>query len=116
AVAECDSTTAASRTPWRISSYMVTASVTRQARAVVGLVLALAQLAAAGPAFADVRQTVIGTSQAGAPLTLYELGDGPQRVLVLGGQHGGPEANTVELANGLLEYFDGSPSVVPHGI
>jgi Zinc carboxypeptidase len=69
-----------------------------------------------GTAQAETRMTVIGTSQAGTPLTLYTLGDGPTRVLVVGGQHGGPEENTVELANGLLEYFDGNPSELPAGI
>ena len=42
--------------------------------------------------FAEPRSTVIGTSQDGAPLTLYQLGEGPKRVLLIGGQHGGPEA------------------------
>jgi predicted deacylase len=72
--------------------------------------------ATAAPAFAETRSTVIGTSQAGAPLVLYALGDGPKRVLILGGQHGGPEANTVELAGGLLEYFDSNPAELPSGI
>jgi protein MpaA len=81
----------------------------------IGLGAALAGLGPQ-PAFAESRSTVIGTSQAGAPLTLYELGSGPKRVLILGGQHGGPEANTVELANGLLEFFDGNPAEVPTGI
>ena len=82
-----------------------------------GLVVAVALcLGAAQPAVADTPTTVIGTSQAGAPLTLYQLGSGPTRVLVLGGQHGGPEENTVELVNGLLEYFSGDPSQLPAGI
>jgi len=65
---------------------------------------------------ADTQSTVIGTSQMGVPLTVYEVGSGARRVLVLGGQHGGPEANTVELVNGLLEYFSADPSQVPAGI
>lgn len=68
------------------------------------------------PALADSRTSVIGFTQAGAPLTMYELGDGPQRVLVLGGQHGGPEANTVELVDGLLDYFLANPQEIPDGI
>ena len=47
---------------------------------------------------------------------LYELGDGPRRVLVLGGQHGAPEANTVELVDGLLEYFATNPQEIPAGL
>src|ERR1700704_6384528 len=67
-------------------------------------------------AFAEPRMSTIGLSQSGSPLVLYTLGDGPRRVLVLGGQHGGPEANTVELANGLLDYFASNLDQVPSGI
>src|SRR3979411_1632628 len=77
--------------------------------------LAVALLAVQS-AFAEPRTTSIGTSQDGSPLMLYTLGEGPKRVLILGGQHGGPEANTVELVGGLLEYFAGNPSDVPSGI
>src|SRR5439155_22495725 len=73
-------------------------------------------LVGATPAFAEPRSAVVGTSQGGAPLVLYELGAGPKRVLIVGGQHGGPEANTVELVNGLLEYFDANLDQVPAGI
>jgi protein MpaA len=66
--------------------------------------------------FADPQATVMGTSQDGTPLTLYALGTGAQRVLLIGGQHGGPEENTVELVNGLLEYFSSHPADVPPGI
>jgi hypothetical protein len=68
------------------------------------------------PALADTRSSSIGTSQQGSPLTLYALGNGPKHVLLIGGQHGGPEENTVELVNGLLEYFDSNPGEVPAGI
>lgn len=67
-------------------------------------------------ALAETRTSIIGSSQEGTPLVLYEIGSGARRVLVLGGQHGGPEANTVELADGLLEYFDANPSEVPKSI
>src|ERR1700682_2685500 len=67
-------------------------------------------------AFAERRMTTIGMSQAGSPLVLYALGNGPQRVLILGGQHGGPEANTVELVGGLLDYFAANPEQVPTGV
>ena len=75
-----------------------------------------AALLAVQSAFAEPRTSSIGTSQDGSPLTLYALGEGPKRVLILGGQHGGPEANTVELVGGLLEYFADNPSEVPLGI
>jgi hypothetical protein len=68
------------------------------------------------PVHAQTRSTVIGVSQAGNPLELFVLGNGPKHVLLLGGQHGGPEANTVELVNGLLDYFDANPSDIPADI
>ena len=60
-----------------------------------------------------IRSTVIGRSQGGYPLTVYHLGDGRSRVFVLGGQHGWPEANTVELAGLLLAHFTENPAELP---
>jgi hypothetical protein len=57
--------------------------------------------------------TTIGYSQGGRPLTVYHLGDGPQTVLILGGQHGAPEVNTVRLAERLLAYFEDNPNEIP---
>jgi hypothetical protein len=74
----------------------------------IGAILVLGQTA-----FADPRSSTIGTSQNGVALELYALGNGPRHVLVLGGQHGGPEANTVELAGGLLDYFAANPEQIP---
>ena len=54
-------------------------------------------------------------SQGGAPLTLYQLGSGPRRVLIMGGQHGGPERNTVELVESMLDYFSANPEELPAG-
>lgn len=88
-------------------------------RRLVVVLSLLTWLSTAGVAtsYADSpRSTVIGTSQEGTPLTLYTLGEGNRRILLIGGQHGGPEANTVELVNGLLEYFAGDPAQVPPGI
>src|ERR1700687_657511 len=86
----------------------------RVSRAVLcGLAAALLTVQSA---FAEPRTTTIGTSQDGSPLVLYAFGDGPKRVLVLGGQHGGPEANTVELVGGLLEYFAQNTAELPSGI
>ena len=59
------------------------------------------------------RSTLIGTSQAGQPLTAYQVGHGPRRVLLIGGQHGGPEVNTVELATLLLSFFVEWPRELP---
>src|SRR2546430_10234656 len=68
------------------------------------------------PALAEPRASSIGTSQGGAPLVIYALGSGPKRVLILGGQHGGPEANTVELVSGLLDYFAANANEVPRNV
>jgi protein MpaA len=76
----------------------------------------VAALLLAQSALAEPRSSTIGVSQNGTPLVLYTVGGGPRRVLVLGGQHGGPEANTVALANGLLDYFVGNADQVPSGI
>jgi murein peptide amidase A len=98
------------------------ASVTLAARTLASLALAtvafmLAQAATTPTALAaEPRSSTIGLSQTGVPLVVYTLGDGPKRVLMLGGQHGGPEENTVELVNGLLEYFSSNPEQVPSGI
>jgi hypothetical protein len=80
------------------------------------LALCVALLSWATPVSAETRSTVIGTSQNGVPLTLYTLGNGPKRVLLIGGQHGGPEANTVELADAMLDYFEANPSEIPAAI
>ena len=37
-------------------------------------------------------------------------------MLLIGGQHSGPEENTVELASELLKYFSRNPAGVPPGI
>jgi Zinc carboxypeptidase len=80
-------------------------------RALVGGLLAT--LVLVRPALAEPQASSIGLSQGGVPLMLYSLAEGPKRVLILGGQHGGPEANTVELVGGLLDYFDANPQEIP---
>ena len=61
-------------------------------------------------------ETVIGHSQGSRPLTVYHFGGGSDSVLVLGGQHGGPEANTVRLAWQLLDYFEQRPEEIPSSL
>jgi hypothetical protein len=82
--------------------------------AVGGLLLhggrATAQVAG-GPAW-----TPIGFTQAGEPLIVHHLGEGARRVLILGGQHGGPEANTIRLARGLMAHFVDNPGALPPSI
>jgi hypothetical protein len=60
--------------------------------------------------------TPIGFSQAGQPLVLRHYGDAQNRVLILGGQHGAPEANTIDLVNRLTEHFVAHPDEVPSTI
>jgi hypothetical protein len=71
-------------------------------------------LARASPARQpDPQGNVIGFSQAGEPLETFHLGRGARRVLIIGGQHGGPEANTVALARQIISFFLNWPGEVP---
>jgi hypothetical protein len=87
-------------------------------RAVVAVAGGLTICASTATARADVDLpwTPIGFSQAGQPLVLRHFGDAKIRVLILGGQHGGPEANTTDLVNQLTEHFVGNPDEVPKSI
>ncbi len=64
----------------------------------------------------DVPSSIIGTSQGGEPLVVYHVGEGATRVFILGGQHGGPERNTIALVWMLLSHFAEDPSALPPGI
>ena len=70
------------------------------------------QLAAA-TAEVELPWTPIGFSQGGQPLVLRHFGDAKNRVLILGGQHGAPEANTIRLVEQLTEHFVSTPGEVP---
>jgi hypothetical protein len=61
-------------------------------------------------------ETTIGTSQRGRPITVTRVGSGSTPVLILGGQHGGPERNTVQLAEYLLSYFQAAPDEIPSNV
>ena len=79
---------------------------------------------AAGAAYSLLPWTVracadtilIGQSQGGKPLTIYRYGYGQTRLFLLGGQHGGPESNTVELTLRLMEYFSAYPDAIPENV
>ena len=58
----------------------------------------------------------IGVSQGGEPLIVHHLSEGPTKVLILGGQHGGPERNTVQLVEALLDYFVNNPAELAAGV
>jgi hypothetical protein len=84
--------------------------------------LAVSMLAGqAGRASAQVRPpaikpTVVGKSRGGQPIVANHVGDDRQRVVVLGGQHGSPEANAVDLTNAILDYVSHHPSSIPKGV
>lgn len=91
-------------------------------RSVVKLLLGLAAGAGLGPRLASAEPgapgpnlpySPIGFSQGGLPLVIHHLGLGSRRLFVLGGQHGWPERNTVELAGFILEYFRANPGELP---
>ncbi len=42
-----------------------------------------------------------------------KIGDGPRKLALVGDTHGGPEANTFELASQLADYFRAHPEEVP---
>lgn len=65
---------------------------------------------------AQTAWTPIGFSQGGLPLVVHHLGEGARRVFVMGGQHGGPEANTVDLTEWLLAYYQQRPHELPAGV
>ncbi len=88
----------------------------RPALAAMLMAALLAALTSVTGALADSPSLTIGYAQSGAPLVVYQLGSGTRRVLVVGGQHGGPERNTVELVEALLEHFAGTPEDFPPGL
>jgi hypothetical protein len=67
----------------------------------------------AGQPSAGPKTEQIGRSRGGQPLTIFQIGTGRQHVLLLGGQHGAPEANTVVLTNAILDTFTAHPGAVP---
>jgi hypothetical protein len=65
---------------------------------------------------ADDSHTIIGTSQEGRLLIVYHLGSGTVPVLIMGGQHGAPEENTVRLVNQIFYYFSDHRDEIPSSI
>ncbi|MBN2471355.1 MAG: hypothetical protein JXN59_11565 [Anaerolineae bacterium] len=61
-------------------------------------------------------QTLIGRTVEERRLVAYRLGDGPQRVLLVGGIHGGWEKNTVDLMQALIEHFTAAPEAIAPGV
>jgi hypothetical protein len=63
-----------------------------------------------------LKPEVVGRSRGGQPITACQLGEGRRRVLVLGGQHGSPEANAVNLADAILRYLAENPRAIPKSV
>ena len=49
------------------------------------------------------------------PIEVYPFGDGPERIVFIGGIHGGYEWNTILLAYQAVDYFVENPDQVPPG-
>lgn len=47
---------------------------------------------------------------------MYRFGDGARKLFILGGQHGGPEANTTELARNLMGRLAENPGDIPPNV
>ncbi|MFQ5854734.1 MAG: M14 family metallopeptidase [Anaerolineae bacterium] len=58
----------------------------------------------------------IGTSVEGRPLLTYRFGVGSVFVALIGGIHGGYEANTVTLAGRFMELLAESPEIIPSDV
>lgn len=65
----------------------------------------------------EIGEWIIGQSVAGRPIHAYRWGNGDKGFAIVGGIHGGYEANTVQLANKLVDYFEvNSQTLIPTGV
>jgi predicted deacylase len=89
-----------------------------RAAAAVALLLGLLRLTPSQPGYAapGVAELTLGQSSAGRPITALRIGDGPRKLAVVGDTHGGPEANTYQLASMLAVYFRAHPDEVPASV
>lgn len=65
------------------------------------------------PAALEAERRTIGSSVEGRPIEVEVLGDGPVDVIIVGGIHGGYEANSIRLARRFAEYYRGDPRRLP---
>jgi protein MpaA len=56
---------------------------------------------------------LLGTSVEGRPIFAHRVGTGPRLIVLLGGIHGGYEANTVALVQALIAHFDVHSGDIP---
>ncbi len=59
---------------------------------------------------------VIGHSVRGLPLVAHRFGDGEQRIVIVGGIHGGYEWNTILLAYLAIDYFKTYSAALPESV
>lgn len=64
----------------------------------------------------NVAELTLGRSGAGRPITAVKIGDGPRKFVLVGDAHGGPEANTFQLASELADHFRNNPDEVPPSV
>lgn len=60
--------------------------------------------------------SVVGRSVEGRPIVARSFGDGDHLLMLVGGMHGGYEANTVALVDALIAHFDAHPDDVLPGV
>lgn len=66
--------------------------------------------------YPDTRRFSLGQSAEGRELWAWRFGDGPHRIVLVGGIHGGYEANTARLAELIVRHFRLHPPDVLPGI
>ncbi len=65
------------------------------------------------PAFTGAEDRVIGRSVEDRPIRVQVIGDGEVDVIIVGGIHGGYEANSIALARRFAAYFREDPQRLP---
>ncbi|MCA9999201.1 MAG: hypothetical protein KDE56_25730 [Anaerolineales bacterium] len=57
--------------------------------------------------------TTLGYSAGGRPIQAYQFNSGPDKIVLVGGMHGGYEWNTIVLAYEAIDFFLANPELVP---
>jgi hypothetical protein len=71
----------------------------------------------ADDAISDIHpEEIIGYSFNGLPISAHTFGTGERALLLVGGMHGGYEANTVVLVRALMAHFERTPSDIRPGV
>lgn len=60
--------------------------------------------------------SVLGSSVQGRPIESYTFGKGPERLVFVGGIHGGYEWNSVVLAYQFIDYLNQNPQFIPANV